>query len=332
MTGPTIGLGFQSDKTPAEYAHLARLAEDRGVDVLSVYGDFGFQPPIVPLTIMAQATERVRLGPACLNPFSLAPFEIAGQIAALDIVSTGRAYLGLARGTWLEPLGIHQARAVTTIREAVEVCRRLLGRDTAGFEGRVFRLASNVRLRYEPVRMAPPVLIGTWGPATLAMAGELADEVKIGGSANPDMVPWAREQISRGAHRIGRSPEDVGICVGAVTVVDDDGDRARALARREVAMYLAVVADLDPTVVVPSDLVDEVREGVAADAHEDAGRLIPDWILDRFAFAGTPQQVAAHAERVFAAGATRIEFGTPHGLTHEGGVRLIGDRVLPHFR
>lgn len=332
MTGPAIGLGFQSDKTPAEYAHLARLAEDRGVDVLSVYGDFGFQPPIVALTLMAQATERVRLGPACLNPFSLAPFEIAGQVAALDIVSGGRAYLGLARGAWLEPVGVEQPRAVTTIREAVEVCRRLLRRDTAGFEGEVFRLAPGVGLQYEPVRATPPVLIGSWGPATLAVAGELADEVKIGGSANPDIVPWAREQISRGTHRTGRSPQDVGICVGAVTVVDDDGDRARALARREVAMYLAVVADLDPTVEVPKDLLDDVRERVGAGAHEDAGRLIPDWVLDRFAFAGTAEQVAAHAERVVAAGATRIEFGTPHGLTHEGGVRLIGDRVLPHFR
>ena len=332
MTGPAIGLGFQSDKTPAQYVHLARLAEDRGVDVLSVYGDFGFQPPIVALTLMAQATERVRLGPACLNPFSLAPFEIAGQVAALDIVSGGRAYLGVARGSWLEPVGIEQPRAVTTIREAVEVCRRLLRRDTAGFEGEVFRLAPDVGLKYEPVREAPPVLIGSWGPATLAVAGELADEVKIGGSANPDIVPWARQQISRGAHRTGRSPQDVGICVGAVTVVDDDSDRARTLARREVAMYLAVVADLDPTVEVPKHLADDVRERVDAGAQEDAGRLIPDWVLDRFAFAGTPEQVAAHAERVVAAGATRIEFGTPHGLTHEGGVRLIGDRVLPHFR
>ena len=35
--------------------------------------------------------------------------------------------------------------------------------------------------------------------------------------------------------------DDVGIVVGAVTVVDEDGDAAREQARREVEMYLEVV-------------------------------------------------------------------------------------------
>ena len=41
--------------------------------------------------------------------------------------------------------------------------------------------------------------------------------------------------------------DEVGIVVGAVTVVDEDGDAARERARREVAMYLEVVGGLDPT-------------------------------------------------------------------------------------
>jgi len=41
--------------------------------------------------LMARVTERVRLGPAALNPFTLHPYEIAGQIAMLDSVSRGRA-------------------------------------------------------------------------------------------------------------------------------------------------------------------------------------------------------------------------------------------------
>ncbi|HBY45071.1 MAG TPA: LLM class flavin-dependent oxidoreductase, partial [Chloroflexi bacterium] len=63
-----------------------------------------------------------------------------------------------------------------------------------------------------------------------------------------------------------------------------------------------------------------------------AGRLIPDDLLDRFAFAGTPTQVIEQCEAIFAAGATRIEFGTPHGITAEGGIRLLGERVLPALR
>ena len=59
---------------------------------------------------MARVTERVGLGPAALNPFTLHPYEIADQIAMLDSVSAGRAYLGLAKGAWLDRLGIHEPR------------------------------------------------------------------------------------------------------------------------------------------------------------------------------------------------------------------------------
>jgi 5,10-methylenetetrahydromethanopterin reductase len=63
-----------------------------------------------------------------------------------------------------------------------------------------------------------------------------------------------------------------------------------------------------------------------------AATLVPDDILDRFAFSGTPAQIAAQANALFAAGATRVEFGTPHGLTGAAGIRLLGDQVLPAIR
>ncbi len=37
-------------------------------------------------------------------------------------------------------------------------------------------------------------------------------------------------------------------------------------------------------------------------------------------------------QALFAAGATRVEFGTPHGLTEETGLRLLGEVVLPALR
>ena len=145
-----VSIAFQSDKTPEEYRELARLAERSGFDVVSVYNDLFFQPAIYPLLLMAEVTERVRLGPAALNPFTLHPVEIAGQIAALDAVSSGRAYLGLVQGSWLDALGIETRRPLTAIRDAVEVIRRLLAGDESGFEGEQFSLAQGARLRYEP--------------------------------------------------------------------------------------------------------------------------------------------------------------------------------------
>lgn len=332
MSAVEIGLGLQSDKPAGTYARLARSAEAAGFDVLTVFGDLMYQPPIFPLLEMAGATGRVRLGAACLNPYSTAPYEIAGQTAALDLASHGRAYLGLARGTWLGSVGLAQPRPLTALAEAAAVVGRLISGDTAGFEGDLFRLEPGLRLRYEVQRPRVPLLLGAWGPRGAVLAGRIADEIKVGGSANPAMVPVIRDRVAVGAAAAGRPVTDIGIVLGAVTVVDTDGEAARARARTEVAMYLAVVADLDPTVRLPDGLVASVGALVDAGRHAEAGALIPDEILDRFAFSGTPEQVAAQAQALIDAGVRRVEFGTPHGLTDDRGVELLGAEVLPLLR
>jgi 5,10-methylenetetrahydromethanopterin reductase len=267
-----------------------------------VYHDLFFPPALAPLLEIAAATRRIRIGPAALNPSTLHPVEIAGQIAALDHASDGRAYLGLVQGAWLGELGIEPRKPLTTLREAVEVVRRLLAGDTSGFAGERFRLAPGSGLRYEPLRRAVPLMLGTWRPRTAAYAGEVAQEVKIGGSANPDMVELMRRWIGN---------DDVGLVVGAVTVVDEDGDLARERALEEVGLYLEVVGQLDPTLQLAT------------------GETPP---LDRFVIAGTPEEVAAHVRRLYEAGATRVEFGTPQGLSTAGGVDLLATRVLPLLR
>lgn len=326
-----IGLGLQSDKPGGEYGALAALAEEHGFDVLSVYGDLLFQPPIYALLEMARTTSRVRLGAACWNPYTMHPYEIAGQLAALQQASRGRAYLGLAKGAWLAAIGLRQDRPVTHLREAVQVVRALLRGDGQAVDGSVFSLAAGTRLRYPLSKVQPPLLIGAWGPATAAMAGELADEVKIGGTVNPAMIGVMRQRLAPGIAKAGRDPGEVGVVVGAVTVVDRDGAAARARARTEVAMYLAVVGDLDSTLQLPRDLVAAVGQHVDAGQHERAGRLIPDDVLDLFAFSGSPDQVAAQAQKLIDAGASRVEFGTPHGLTPRSGLDLLGGAVLPRL-
>jgi 5,10-methylenetetrahydromethanopterin reductase len=321
---PELGIAFQTDKEPAEYARLARLAEAGGFDVVSVYHDLFFAPAIGALTLVAQATERVRLGPAALNPFTLHPVEIAGQIAFLDAVSGGRAYLGLARGAWLDELRLDTGRPLTALREAVEVVRRLLRGDRSGFAGEAFALAPGAGLRYEPLRPEVPLLIGSWGERTAAFAGETADELKLGGTANPDLVPVVRARLGKGSA--------ARLVVGSVTVVDEDGDAARARARREAALYLPVVAPLDPTVEVPDGLAHRVAALVAAGDAEAAGALIPDGLLTRFALAGTPEQVAAQAQALLEAGVDRVDFGTPQGISPGRGVELLARRVVPLLR
>lgn len=327
-----IGIGLQTDKAPGRYGELAALAEGVGIDVVSVFSDLFFQPPVGALLEIARATRRVRVGAACWNPFTLHPYEIAGQAALVDAESSGRAYVGLAKGTWLDAIGVTQDRPVARLREAAAHIRALLRGDEEGFDGAIYPLAAGVRLRYPGLRPDVPLLIGAWGPRGVALAGRIADEHKVGGAANPDLVPVMRERLDAGARPVGRTGEDVRLVFGAVTVVDEDGRTARRAARREVAMYLDAIGALDPTVRIPEDLAERVRERVAAHDHAGAGALIPDDLLDRFAFSGTPDQVAAHAQALIDAGVDRVEFGTPQGLADGAeGIRLIGERVIPQL-
>lgn len=331
MSRVEVSLGLQTDKAPGSYAQLARLAEDVGFDGVSVFSDLLYQPPIGALLEMARATSRVRLGCACWNPYTLHPYEIAGQFAAVDAASAGRAYLGLARGSWLSSIGLDDPKPIAHLRDAVGVIQALLSGEGAGYEGEVFRVEQGVRLRYPVARSRAPILIGSWGPLGMSLAGEVADEIKIGGSANPAMVAVVRSRLARGLARAGRRSDVVGVVLGAVTVVDRDGDAARALARREVAMYLDVIAALDPTVELPEDLLPAIRARLADGDDAGAGRLIPRDVLDLFCFAGTPADIAAQCRLLIDAGVDRIEFGTPHGAESAEGIALLGREVLPQL-
>ena len=327
---PGLSIALQSDEDLATYASLAPLVEELGFSAISVYADLMYPSPLLPLITIARSTRRIRLGPACLNPYLLHPVEIAGQLHALDRASGGRAYLGLARGAWLDAVGVAQERPVRRLREAVDVVRHLFSGRDDGYQGEIFRLKPGTRLAYQPVRKEVDLLLGAWGPLGISLAGELAAEVKIGGTASPGLLPAARESLARGESRGGRPPGGVGLVCGAVTVVDEDGPAARRLARAEVATYLPVVARLDPEGAgVDAAGLAEMQRLVRGGDHGAAGRLVPDAVLDRFAFSGTPDQVAAQVEALFAAGATRVEFGTPHGLTAARGIELLGRRVLP---
>jgi 5,10-methylenetetrahydromethanopterin reductase len=218
-----LGLALQTDKPVGEYAALARRAEDAGFDVVTTFNDLWFQPALPALLEVAAATERVRVGPSCLNPFTLHPVELAGQVAALDRASGGRAFLGLVAGAWLETLGVDASLPLTSVREAWEVVRRLIAGDESGFTGKRFSLAPGDRLRYPVVRHEVPLLVGTWAPRLAAFAGEAADELKVGGSANPALLQHLRSWA--GGVRFG-------IVRCAVTVDDDDGSRARAASRQ----------------------------------------------------------------------------------------------------
>jgi 5,10-methylenetetrahydromethanopterin reductase len=328
-----ISIAFQTDKSAAQYIALAKQVDQYDFDRVTVYCDAPFQPSYLPLMLMAPHLKRARLGPAAIPPSRIHPIDIASQTALLAEVAAGGVYVGVARGAWLEDHGIREVKPpIQAMRETVEIVRYLLSGGTGGYQGEVFQLAEGVKAMYPLPEQPIPVLIGTWGEKLCALAGEIADEVKVGGSANPDIVPVIRGYIAAGEAKAGRERGTVGVVMGAVSVIDEDRELARQAARRSVALYLPVVAPLDPTVQVEPELVARLQLLANRHEYEGAARLISDDLLERFAFAGNADDFINHAERLFEAGAARIEFGTPHGLKPEQGIQLLGEKVLPALK
>jgi 5,10-methylenetetrahydromethanopterin reductase len=328
-----ISIAFQTNKTPAQYIALAQLVNQYDFDAVSVYCDAPFHPSYGPLLLMAPHIQRARIGPAAVSPARIAPIDMAAETALLAQVAQGGVYLGIARGAWLADHGIRESdRPIQAIREAIEIMRLLLSGESGGYNGQVFQIAPHVRAPYPLPEQPIPIMIGSWGKKLCALAGEIADEVKVGGSANPDIVPVIQRYIAAGEQRAGRPTGTVGVAVGAVSVIDEDREQAREQARRAVSLYLPVVAPLDPTVQVEPELIERLQTLV--NQHDEAGaaRLISDDLLERFAFAGNAADIIRQAEGLFAAGASRVEFGTPHGLISENGIRILGEQVIPALK
>ena len=222
---------------------------------------------------------------------------------------------------------------MAALREAFECVRHLLRGNREPYRGRVFSLAGGETLRWRVPRSEVPFLLGAWGPRAIRACAPHVDEVKVGGTTSPRVVRAVLGEVQAAAAQAGRAPGAVGLAVGAVSVVDRDGEAARTLARQKVALYLPVIARLDPALPVEPEQVRRIE------AARGGGRLRPRGpAKSRTPRSGAsrsparPDEVAAHALELYAAGAQRVEFGTPHGLDEAAGIRLLGEVVLPALR
>lgn len=323
MMNPQLTIALQSDKPLTAYGPLAAFVEESGFGGVSVYNDMLYQPAWYPLMEVARATSRIRVGPAAVNPFTCHPIHIASQTALLDQASGGRAYLGLARGAWLDFVGLDPKEPVTAMREAFECVRHLLSHSKEPYRGKIFPIKGGDALRWPIERDDIPFLLGSWGSKTISACIGQIQEIKIGGSANPAVIPHFQKILAAANHTEEQENRSTGLAIGAVTVVDEDAKAARTLAKREVALYLPIVAKLDPSLNLDPDLLHQIQEAANQYDFDRAAVLIADDLLTRFAFAGTPAQVAEQCCQLLDAGATRIEFGTPHGLSTQTGLRLL---------
>jgi 5,10-methylenetetrahydromethanopterin reductase len=319
-----LGLSFRAEADQGRLATLAGAVRPYAFDTLSVYDDLGDPPPFRTLSALAASCPTVRVGPACIAVPRYTSLEgVVAEVAALAQGRPGGVFLGLAPGAWLDEMGLKRA-GMSRMAEALAVCRYLLDGRDEGFDGEHYMVRAGWRPSYALPETRVPLMLGAWGERMLGLAASSVHEVKVGGCASADLVPLARQRIGS---------EDVRIVLGAVTVVDEDGAAARRVARRRAVTYIPVIGAGDP--VARERFGDNLRRISAAMAVgdvESAQAALPDELLARFAFAGTPADVIRQAEAIFEAGAARIEFGSPHGIDEASGIRLLAEKVLPSFR
>jgi 5,10-methylenetetrahydromethanopterin reductase len=328
---PAIGISFQSDKSLPRYRELAALVDRYDFATVSVYQDLFFQPPWPALLQFGELTRRPLVGPAVVNPYLTHPALVAANLALLDEVSGGRAYLGVGRGAFFDAIEVAQPRPLAAMKEMVELVQRFLVGDRTPYRGEIFRASERAYLKFPVPGRRLPVLIGGWGEATVRLAGAIGDVLKVGGTANAESASWFRARLDEGALRAGRDPREVRLSFGAVTVVDRDRGVAEALARRSASMYVAVAGRLDPVFTPPEDELRALESALAAGDEDRASRALATETLRKVACFGAPEEVALHIQSMFDAGVDLFELGTPHGVDEADAVRLLGEEVLPRF-
>ena len=94
-----------------------------------------WREPYVLLTLMAQATTKMRLGTCVTNPATREPSVTASALAVLDELSGGRMNLGIGRGDSARRVLGKPPTTMKTLEEAIAVIRDLVEGRAVTFEG-----------------------------------------------------------------------------------------------------------------------------------------------------------------------------------------------------
>src|SRR4051794_30972698 len=166
----------------AEWLDTARRAEAAGFDALLTPDHPGScTSPFVALAAAAGVTRTIKLGSYVSNAGIREPILLAADVATLDVVSDGRAVLGIGAGhTPAEWAAIGKTRPDTRGRgdrriAAAEATRRLLDGEEVTVDSEQLVMAAAKLNQPRPVQSHVPVLFGGGNPRLLRWATENAD-------------------------------------------------------------------------------------------------------------------------------------------------------------
>jgi alkanesulfonate monooxygenase SsuD/methylene tetrahydromethanopterin reductase-like flavin-dependent oxidoreductase (luciferase family) len=326
-----VGVGVTPFHTDAEATiRLAQRAEELG------YGRFGTaegwtHDAVVLLTELAAVTERIGLATAVLPVWSRTPAAIAMAAASLQRASGGRFSLGL--GASSPPLveglhGLTWERPIDRLRSTLVAVKALLAGERVPLERDDVR---PLRLGV-PVEPPVPIVLAALAPASIRLAGELADE----------WLPflWARERIGDGRALLAEGeaaaddalPTRVGMSVPAA--IAENEETARTIAAAWLLAYLTRMGPLYPRML--RDQFGLAQEADALlEANTDGGMpVLPaasERLADEVTVMATYDEAPAAVGRWLDADADSVDLVLPLGLPEEQ-LREMVEAVAPSVR
>lgn len=306
----------------------ARFAEEHGFEEIWVAeSHLTCRAHLVALTLVALETSRVRLGPGVTNPVLHDTSALACEIATLDELSNGRALFGIGSGdTPVYTLGKRKA-PLARLREAIVQIRGFLAGEPVEYQPGV-RVALWCR---RPV----PIYLAAEGPRTLRLAAELADGVILGSGILPETLAWVETQLGAGTAQRARALGPLRRVHAAIVAVGRDGRAVREAARARVAnrAHHNFRATLES---VPPDRRPEIQRlldgfDVSEWRSPRHAALVTDYILDRFALAGSPEALVDRLRALERHGVERLMIDPPT-VGFDETLDLFVREVMPHCR
>jgi 5,10-methylenetetrahydromethanopterin reductase len=321
--------------SPDYTTRLARLAERDGWDLLGIADTPGNAMDVwVALSVAAGVTERVGLAACVTNLATRHPAITAGAAASLEAIAPGRVLLGIGRGhSGVANLGA-AATAGPAFRDGLRFVRALLAGERASLAGgAATQLAAGGR--------RVPVYAAASGPGALHTAGAVADGAFVNYGLQPEHVAHARALVAAGAAETARAAGDTDVwwiaCLDCAPKRDEALDKLGNILGFVAAYILGgapaargVPAELLPAVRTLRATYTTRRAGMDASLVRRLGLF--DYLRERLAVAGTPEDCVTQARAAVAAGANRLMFTVSLAADPVRTVELFGAEVLPALR
>ncbi|MEO8229157.1 MAG: TIGR03842 family LLM class F420-dependent oxidoreductase, partial [Chloroflexota bacterium] len=283
-----FGFTLKPEHTIERTLALTRLAEAAGFDHGWLFDSHVlWRDPYPLLTLMAEATERLRLGTCVTNPATREPSVTASSLAVLDELSGGRMDLGIGRGDSARRVLGKPPTTMASLEEAIVVIRDLVEGRSPTYEGTELTFPWTGRWKL-------PVWVAGYGPMALAMTGRIADGVILQ-LADPDLIRWFVGQVRDAEAAAGRGPGSVRV-QSAAPAHFGDIDTCRARTRWFPALVSNHVVDMVnkyPRESLPESLTGYIRDRTGYDYHHHAevgssnAGFVGDEVTDRFCVLGS---------------------------------------------